>query len=110
MRNLNAILKYVLSAILMLAILGCGKSEEPKLDGTGEPPVKGFVWVPNESGDGGAWVNPNASAGYGNGSGADEDYGDEDVDTEVAAKRSSCLLYTSPSPRDKRQSRMPSSA
>ena len=27
-----------------------------------------------------------------------------------AAKRSACLLYTSPSPRDKRQSRMPSSA
>ena len=25
-------------------------------------------------------------------------------------KRSNCLLYTSPSPRDKRQSRMPSSA
>ena len=27
-----------------------------------------------------------------------------------AAKLKSCLLYTSPSPRDKRQSRMPSSA
>ena len=29
---------------------------------------------------------------------------------EVAAQYLSCLLYTSPSPRDKRQSRMPSSA
>ena len=28
----------------------------------------------------------------------------------VAGVFSSCLLYTSPSPRDKRQSRMPSSA
>ena len=28
----------------------------------------------------------------------------------IAAKVASCLLYTSPSPRDKRQSRMPSSA
>ena len=28
----------------------------------------------------------------------------------VTAQRKSCLLYTSPSPRDKRQSRMPSSA
>ena len=28
----------------------------------------------------------------------------------VAGKAHSCLLYTSPSPRDKRQSRMPSSA
>ena len=29
---------------------------------------------------------------------------------EVHALRQACLLYTSPSPRDKRQSRMPSSA
>ena len=29
---------------------------------------------------------------------------------ELAAMFTSCLLYTSPSPRDKRQSRMPSSA
>ena len=29
---------------------------------------------------------------------------------EVAARLDCCLLYTSPSPRDKRQSRMPSSA
>ena len=34
------------------------------------------------------------------------------VDTELASflTSSDCLLYTSPSPRDKRQSRMPSSA
>ena len=46
-----------------------------------------------------------------------EDYTDE-ADTLIAnlmqiaadAKVPSCLLYTSPSPRDKRQSRMPSSA
>ena len=39
---------------------------------------------------------------------------DEDaVDAEIAellARLRTCLLYTSPSPRDKRQSRMPSSA
>ena len=28
----------------------------------------------------------------------------------IAAQQKTCLLYTSPSPRDKRQSRMPSSA
>ena len=28
----------------------------------------------------------------------------------IKGQKSSCLLYTSPSPRDKRQSRMPSSA
>ena len=31
-------------------------------------------------------------------------------DSEDSAKKIVCLLYTSPSPRDKRQSRMPSSA
>ena len=48
--------------------------------------------------------------------------GDVETDTEVAPKTDTvdtgltpvffrtCLLYTSPSPRDKRQSRMPSSA
>ena len=30
--------------------------------------------------------------------------------TEALSNNSNCLLYTSPSPRDKRQSRMPSSA
>ena len=32
------------------------------------------------------------------------------IDVVLAALFWSCLLYTSPSPRDKRQSRMPSSA
>ena len=35
--------------------------------------------------------------------------GPEDVKASLAAHLA-CLLYTSPSPRDKRQSRMPSSA
>ena len=34
----------------------------------------------------------------------------EVVDTVVHRDDTACLLYTSPSPRDKRQSRMPSSA
>ena len=33
-----------------------------------------------------------------------------DINDEEIALYTSCLLYTSPSPRDKRQSRMPSSA
>ena len=39
-------------------------------------------------------------------------YGDEPMETPAytADWAESCLLYTSPSPRDKRQSRMPSSA
>ena len=32
------------------------------------------------------------------------------IQREKAAEQRACLLYTSPSPRDKRQSRMPSSA
>ena len=40
-----------------------------------------------------------------------QDYENEsDDDEDEEEKVSSCLLYTSPSPRDKRQSRMPSSA
>ena len=38
-----------------------------------------------------------------------EDYAWEEVYPELAGGKN-CLLYTSPSPRDKRQSRMPSSA
>ena len=34
----------------------------------------------------------------------------KEVDSTLQLKVSICLLYTSPSPRDKRQSRMPSSA
>ena len=36
-------------------------------------------------------------------------FGDRTV-SNAAARATACLLYTSPSPRDKRQSRMPSSA
>ena len=36
--------------------------------------------------------------------------GDIHIDFENFGTFNSCLLYTSPSPRDKRQSRMPSSA
>ena len=35
---------------------------------------------------------------------------DEEVINNSLIRVSTCLLYTSPSPRDKRQSRMPSSA
>ena len=34
----------------------------------------------------------------------------EEIEEHLEQPPSSCLLYTSPSPRDKRQSRMPSSA
>ena len=34
----------------------------------------------------------------------------ETVEVDLMSGENSCLLYTSPSPRDKRQSRMPSSA
>ena len=40
-------------------------------------------------------------------------FGNVDLKTSIAIEHrwnTSCLLYTSPSPRDKRQSRMPSSA
>ena len=40
---------------------------------------------------------------------ADDELGSKREDYKVPLPKS-CLLYTSPSPRDKRQSRMPSSA
>ena len=40
-----------------------------------------------------------------------ENYKEKMIETGIVSlKNMSCLLYTSPSPRDKRQSRMPSSA
>ena len=39
-----------------------------------------------------------------------ETYEKDDVIQELSECLHTCLLYTSPSPRDKRQSRMPSSA
>ena len=41
---------------------------------------------------------------------ADNDRQVRSIVDEVDEQLSACLLYTSPSPRDKRQSRMPSSA
>ena len=40
----------------------------------------------------------------------DESTGQDKYSTEIVLQGYNCLLYTSPSPRDKRQSRMPSSA
>ena len=40
----------------------------------------------------------------------DDDGIPDEYDTDYVAGSEDCLLYTSPSPRDKRQSRMPSSA
>ena len=37
-------------------------------------------------------------------------YDAQGIEADEGVLRDSCLLYTSPSPRDKRQSRMPSSA
>ena len=41
---------------------------------------------------------------------SDLGFGFRAISNDVVAYSHSCLLYTSPSPRDKRQSRMPSSA
>ena len=62
----------------MLAVIGCGESEEPQLDGTGTPPIPGYVWDPDASGGQGSWVNPNA--GYADGAAGVEDEDDEATD------------------------------
>ena len=35
---------------------------------------------------------------------------EEEINTKIAVLKNACLLYTSPSPRDRQKSRMPSSA
>ena len=52
---------------------------------------------PKNSGEN--WVAPNATV-----------IGDVTLEKNSSIWFNACLLYTSPSPRDKRQSRMPSSA
>ena len=52
---------------------------------------------PKNSGEN--WVAPNAVV-----------IGDVTLEKNTSVWFNACLLYTSPSPRDKRQSRMPSSA
>ena len=52
---------------------------------------------PKNSGEN--WVAPNATI-----------IGDVTLEKNTSIWFNACLLYTSPSPRDKRQSRMPSSA
>ena len=63
-------------------------SVEIDLDGDGEIDAATEVFSVNTSGDASASTR----------------------DTLVVGGSGTCLLYTSPSPRDKRQSRMPSSA
>ena len=69
------------------ALTGCSTSTEPKSD-TGAGDAKKLV----------LWMWP-------------EGFDKQTLATVAKAQPSyNCLLYTSPSPRDKRQSRMPSSA
>ena len=66
--------------------------------------------VPNDNTFGGDFPDPPADSGFG----GDSTFGDETKEMEKkqmpAAGDGTCLLYTSPSPRDQRGSRMPSSA
>ena len=56
-------------------------------------------------------MDDDTGSDYGSGSGSDSygSYSENDSSSQIELY-SDCLLYTSPSPRDKRQSRMPSSA
>ena len=54
-----------------------------------------------------AWIAPQEGCNYCHNP---ENLGDDSKYTKVVARRMICLLYTSPSPRDRTRSRMPSSA
>ena len=51
-----------------------------------------------------------ACGGGGSGSGSTFGSIDENIDLDLSNLQEICLLYTSPSPRDRQKSRMPSSA
>ena len=75
-----------------------------------------FTDYADKSGEAVTLVGPTFSGGaFGNGVGVGIRQGGDDAIGKRDAKllkdfNKACLLYTSPSPRDKRQSRMPSSA
>ena len=78
--------------------------EDPPEEAPAEPQAwdEGPWWWSYEQQD---WVWGNGEDAEGEGEWPEDDYPDEEV-----GGIKGCLLYTSPSPRDKRQSRMPSSA
>ena len=100
--------KYIfLSIITALLFSGCVKDEQP--EPTPAAPVEYSNIVINEL------ITKDTSDPYfvdGLGDGADwiELYNTGTKAINIAGMWVTCLLYTSPSPRDKRQSRMPSSA
>ena len=69
-------------------------AKEPQSE-VGKPPFENMVWIP-----GGTFIM-----------GSDKHYPEEAPAHEVTVEGFwICLLYTSPSPRDRQKSRMPSSA
>ena len=106
-----SIFKKVLVGSSLLAITACG-TPSVRLSGAGASfPSKIYTrWFSDYAKSGGTKVNYQA---VGSGSGR-KAFIDETVNfgaSDDPMKDSDiCLLYTSPSPRDKRQSRMPSSA
>ena len=89
MKKLSNRLMLAMFAALLLALVACGGAEAP------EPAVEEEPAVEQEEA-----VEEMAEE-------EDEEMADDD---DAMADDGACLLYTSPSPRDQRGSRMPSSA
>ena len=87
----------VLAAIFCVLLISCGSEDTPA------PEVSPQVTAatPQSAGAGGESENAGPELGS---FGIDLSHQDPDI------RPGDCLLYTSPSPRDKRQTRMPSSA
>ena len=89
-----------IAAVFALISAGCGsRADEQAVDPVPET-AESPALVARQTGE------PSSASVAGEETVITEDTTDIDTDTDT----DTCLLYTSPSPRDKRQSRMPSSA
>ena len=98
------------SELVNNASVNIGGSLDTALNGvsrvtSGSMGSDGFTEDPAESGIGGLWSNDAQSLVD-----TSLNLGNEENTIREGSRITICLLYTSPSPRDKRQSRMPSSA
>ena len=91
---------YILIVVAILLLLGCKEDD----DANALPVIANFTFTVD--GDTVTFLNASEQA-----TAFLWDFGDGSTSTETnPIKTYTCLLYTSPSPRDRQKSRMPSSA
>ena len=98
-----------MEALVVASVGAGGRSLRSALAGRDGIRMQGFVQLVDDQGPGGIGLDLLGDE-LALGVAPERCVGDEGVGRELVRLDELCLLYTSPSPRDKRQSRMPSSA